>query len=36
VPPELRFDHYLRAELRVPAPKGREDVRALSAPVYRE
>ena len=32
---ELRFDRYLRAELRVPAPKGREDVRALSAPIYR-
>jgi hypothetical protein len=36
VPRGLRFDRYLRAELRVPAPKDREDVRALSAPVYRE
>ncbi len=35
VPRDLRFDGYLRAELRVPAPKDREDVRALSAPVYR-
>ncbi len=34
-PAELRFERYLRAELRVPAPKGREDVRALSAPIYR-
>jgi hypothetical protein len=34
-PAKLRFDRYLRAELRVPAPKGREDVRALSAPIYR-
>jgi hypothetical protein len=36
VPPDIRFERYLRAELRVPAPKGREDVRALSAPAYRE
>jgi hypothetical protein len=35
VPETVRFDTYLRAELRVEAPKGREDVRALSAPVYR-
>jgi hypothetical protein len=35
LPPGIRFDRYLRAELRVPAPGGREDVRALSAPVYR-
>ncbi len=35
VPRQIRFDRYLRAELRVPAPKDREDVRALSAPVYR-
>lgn len=35
VPKDVRFDRYLRAELRVPAPKDREDVRALSAPVYR-
>jgi hypothetical protein len=35
VPEAVRFDRYLRAELRVEAPKGREDVRALSAPVYR-
>ena len=35
VPRELRYDRYLRAELRVPAPKEREDVRALSAPLYR-
>ena len=35
VPATQRFDSYLRAELRVPAPAGREDVRALSAPVYR-
>ncbi len=36
VPRQIRFDRYLRAELRVPAPRDREDVRALSAPVYRE
>lgn len=36
VPEMVRFDTYLRAELRVEAPKGREDVRALSAPVYRQ
>jgi hypothetical protein len=35
LPRDLRFDRYLRAELRIPAPKDREDVRALSAPVYR-
>ncbi len=35
VPDGVRFERYLRAELRVEAPKGREDVRALSAPVYR-
>jgi hypothetical protein len=34
-PAALRFDRYLRAELRVSAPKDREDVRALSAPIYR-
>ena len=35
LPDDLRFDRYLRAELRVEAPRGREDVRALSAPAYR-
>lgn len=35
LPREVRFERYLRAELRVEAPRGREDVRALSAPVYR-
>lgn len=35
VPETVRFDTYLRAELRVEAPRGREDVRALSAPFYR-
>jgi len=34
VPAELRYERYLRAELRVEAPKNREDVRALSAPIY--
>jgi len=34
VPADLRFARYLRAELRVEAPRGREDVRALSAPIY--
>ena len=33
--PTVRFDRYLRAELRIEAPKDREDVRALSAPLYR-
>jgi hypothetical protein len=32
IPREVRWDRYLRAELRSPAPKDREDVRALSAP----
>ena len=36
VPASVRFDRYLRAELRTEAPKGREDVRGLSAPVYRD
>jgi PHP domain len=36
LPREVRFDRYLRAELRIEAPKGREDVRALSAPLYRD
>jgi len=35
LPADVRFDKYLRAELRVEAPRGREDVRALSAPIYR-
>ncbi len=35
LPPTVRFDRYLRAELRIEAPKDREDVRALSAPLYR-
>jgi hypothetical protein len=35
LPPQIRFDRYLRAELRVPGERGREDVRALCAPVYR-
>jgi hypothetical protein len=35
VPESVRFERYLRAELRVEAPRNREDVRALSAPVYR-
>jgi hypothetical protein len=35
IPANVRWDRYLRAELRSPAPKGREDVRALSAPVWR-
>ncbi|MGH2634186.1 MAG: hypothetical protein ACRDG3_12310, partial [Tepidiformaceae bacterium] len=34
VPRALRYERYLRAELRVEAPKNREDRRALSAPVY--
>lgn len=34
IPATVRFDRYVRAELRVKAPKDREDVRALSAPVY--
>ena len=34
LPGDLRFERYLRAELRTPAGNGREDVRALSAPVY--
>jgi len=34
LPSAVRFDRYLRAELRVPAPNGREDVRALCAPIY--
>ena len=29
------FERYLRAELRVPGERGREDVRALCAPLYR-
>ena len=36
VPLDVRFERYLRAELRSPAPKHREDVRALSAPLYRD
>ena len=35
LPSDVRWDRYLRAELRVEAPRGREDVRALSAAVYR-
>jgi hypothetical protein len=31
----VTFEHYLRAELRAPDGRGRENVRALSAPVYR-
>ena len=34
VPGGIRYNRYLRAELRVEAPKSREDVRALSSPVY--
>ena len=36
LPRDIRFVRYLRAELRTPAPREREDVRALSAPVYRD
>jgi hypothetical protein len=35
IPANVRWDRYLRAELRSPAPNDREDVRALSAPVWR-
>ena len=35
LPLEVRFERYLRAELRAPGEKGREEVRALCAPVYR-
>ena len=35
LPPDIRFERYLRAELRVPGERGREGVRALSAAVYR-
>jgi len=35
LPGAVRFDRYLRAELRAPGERGREDVRALCAPVYR-
>jgi hypothetical protein len=34
LPAEIRFERYVRAELRVPDGRGREDVRALCAPVY--
>ncbi len=34
LPDSLRFERYMRAELRSPGERGREDVRALSAPVY--
>jgi hypothetical protein len=34
VPPGIRFERYLRAEIRSEALKNREDTRALSAPVY--
>ncbi len=34
LPAEVRFETYLRAELRVPAERNREDVRALCAPIY--
>jgi hypothetical protein len=34
LPREIRFERYLRAELRVPAERNREDVRALCAPIY--
>lgn len=34
LPATLRWSKYLRAELRTPAGHGREDVRALSAPLY--
>jgi hypothetical protein len=36
VPAEVRFERYLRAEIRTEAPKNREDTRGLSAPVYAE
>ena len=36
VPGDFRFDRYLRAELRTQGVLNRENVRALSAPVYRE
>ena len=35
LPADVRFERYLRAELRSPAGHGREDVRALCAPIYR-
>ena len=34
LPSEVRFARYLRAELRTPDGRGREDVRALAAPLY--
>lgn len=34
LPAGVTFERYLRAELRVPAERGREDVRALCAPLY--
>jgi len=38
VPPDIRYERYIRAELRTPGdqPGDHEDTRALSAPVYRE
>ena len=35
LPEDVGFERYLRAELRVPGERGREDVRALCAPLYR-
>jgi len=35
LPADVRFERYLRAELRTSAGHGREDVRALCAPIYR-
>ncbi len=34
LPDSVRFKRYVRAELQVEAPKGRQDVRALSSPIY--
>lgn len=34
LPPWVTFERYLRAELRTPGEHGREDVRALCAPLY--
>lgn len=34
LPATVRFERYLRAELRVPTERNREDVRALCAPLY--